>query len=247
MVLKSITERNNTGAWAVFDVLGNELIRGTLTETQAYYDANKEKIIEDTFEVNGNLVNDKREEITDLKIATGWKDLKAKFSVASQGASAPSIADLPNGIRIRQFGVNDSMHVEFHVDHDLILAQEAFPHFHVFSDTDIQIGETIIWEFIYVNAKGYTQGGNLLGARTTITLTYTADAIITAGDHIIIEGSESIESLDLLEPDTMFLCETKFIGGTLTGVMYGISADIHYLSDHETTIGKRPIFTEPDL
>lgn len=246
MVLKQIQTKNTVQRWAVYDKLGNELFVGSLQDAGAYYDANKDKEVVDAHSIDGQLIDEKHNNIAGIKLNTGWKDLKAKFSVASQGANAPTVTDLPNGVRIRKFGVNDSMHIEYHIDHDYKLGTIAFPHIHLFASADMQIGETITWDFIYVGAKGYAQGDNFLAPRNTITLTYTATEVVTAGDHIIIEGDAEILGFDLLEPDTQFLCEVKYTGGTFAGLIYGIQADIHFLSDHETTIGKRPNFDEAD-
>jgi hypothetical protein len=59
MVLKQVQGDGRSQDWAVYDDNGNELTRGTFAEMQAYYDANKDLIIEDAYYVEGEIANRK--------------------------------------------------------------------------------------------------------------------------------------------------------------------------------------------
>lgn len=173
----------------------------------------------------------------------GWKDLKGDFSIAPSGALAPTLVTLPNGDRVQRFGVNDSVFAKYHVNHDYKEATVAYPHVHFHSDTSILAGQTVTWDFIYVSAKGHQQNESLTGARTTMTLTFTAPRNMDAGEHIVLEGTDPVlQTLDLKEPDTLICAEWKYTGGTFTGNMHGLKGDIHFESDHESTNNKAPDF-----
>lgn len=173
----------------------------------------------------------------------GWKDLKADFSIAPAGALAPTLVTLPNGDRVQRFGVNDSVFAKYHVNHDYKEATVAYPHVHFHSDTSILSGQTVTWEFIYVSAKGHQQNESLTGARTTLTLTFTAPRNMDAGEHIVLEGTDPVlQTLDLKEPDTLICAEWKYTGGTFLGNIHGLKGDIHFESDHEATNNKAPDF-----
>lgn len=178
--------------------------------------------------------------------ASGWKDLTAKFSVAAPGGAAPTVTDIGNGHRLRSFGVNDSMFIEYHVLHDYKLGTLAYPHIHFLSNTSILAGQTVVWQFIYTIAKGHQQNGVLNGTRSTIELTFTAPRNMDAGEHIVLEGTTIGEGFDMLEPDCQILAEVKRVAGTFGGSIFGIQADLHYESDHDTTIGKQPDFDVAD-
>lgn len=173
----------------------------------------------------------------------GWKDLKGDFSIAPSGALAPTLVTLANGDRVQRFGVNDSVFAKYHVGHDYKEATVAFPHVHFHSETAILSGQTVIWEFIYVSAKGHQQSESLTGARTTMTLTFTAPRDMVAGEHIVLEGTDPVlQAFDLKEPDTIICAEWKYVGGTFAGNINGLKGDIHFESDHESTNNKAPDF-----
>lgn len=171
--------------------------------------------------------------------STGWSDNIQSFVKGSAGAGAPALTTLANGARLYSFGNGDSVHVEFHTNHDLKPDSECFPHVHFACADALSVGETIEWEVIYNLTKGHSQGESVLNARTTLTLTYTATGSEIAGEHIVLESATGVA---LAEPDMVMLAEYKKTGGTYTGTVYGIMGDLHYQTDRDSTINKVPNF-----
>lgn len=175
----------------------------------------------------------------------GWRDLVAPFGAASAGGAAPTLVTLANGVRLNRFNVGDSMHVSYHVDHDYALGTGAYHHVHWFPETAMADGENVVWRIFYIVAKGHHQGESLTGARTSFDVTYTSSGVTVAGDHIVSEASD-LQAYDLKEADTVVLAEIQLLSKTYAGNVIGIQADLHYQSDREWTIGKRPDFNVPD-
>jgi len=169
--------------------------------------------------------------------STGWNDLIGPFDVASNGASAPTSSTLANGIRVLAFGNGDSLYSTYHFLHDGVEGSVAYPHVHMFTSTDMVVGDTIIWTGQYIMARGYNQGDSFLNPRTTITLTFSAPSGgVLAGDHIVLEGTAiGPETLVCPEPDTIAFIEWTKTGGTYGGTVYGIEADIHYQTRRDNT------------
>lgn len=172
----------------------------------------------------------------------GWRDLVAPFTNTSPGASAPTLVTLANGIRMYRFGVGDSMHASYHVDHDYAEGTGAYHHIHWFPETAMNAGDTVTWRIYYIVAKGHNQGQSLLSTRTFFDVTYTSPVGGTiAGDHIVSEASDA-QAYSIREPDTVILAEVVLLSKTFAGNVFGIQADLHYLSDREVTVSKRPNF-----
>lgn len=172
----------------------------------------------------------------------GWRDLVAPFTSTSAGAAAPVLVTLPNGIRMYRFGVGDSMHTSYHVDHDYAEGTNAYHHVHWFPETAMPEGTTVTWRIHYVIAKGHNQGESMLAPRAFFDVVYTSPVGGTViGDHIVSEASDA-QSYSLKEPDTIILAEVELLSKTFAGNVFGIQADLHYLSDREVTISKKPNF-----
>ena len=174
-----------------------------------------------------------------LKHGIGWRDNIQPFVKGAAGVAAPTLTTLANGARLYAFANADSVHVEFHIDHDIVQNSTCYPHVHFISSAAMTAGQTVIWEFIYVKAKGHSQGQSFLAARTTLKLTYVADGTEIAGEHIVLEHPTGFT---LVEPDEIILAEYKKTGGTHGGTIYGIMGDLHYQSDREVTVNKAPNF-----
>jgi hypothetical protein len=172
----------------------------------------------------------------------GWRDLVSPFTTSAPGAAAPTLQTLPNGIRMHRFGVGDSMHASYHVDHDYAEGTNAYHHIHWFPETAMPAGTTVTWRIFYLVAKGHNQGESMLVTRSQFDVTYTAPVGGTiAGDHIVTESSDA-QSYSLKEPDTVILAEVQLLSKTFAGNVFGIQADLHYLSDREVTVSKKPNF-----
>ena len=172
----------------------------------------------------------------------GWRDLVAPFTNSSAGAAAPSLQTLANGIRLYRFSVGDSMHVSYHVNHDYAEGTNAYHHVHWFPETAMIAGDTVTWRVYYIVAKGHNQGDSLTVTRNFFDITYTSPVGGTiAGDHIVTESSD-IQAYLLKEPDTIILAEIQLLGKTFAGNVYGVQSDLHYQSDREVTVSKKPNF-----
>lgn len=172
----------------------------------------------------------------------GWKDLVAPFTNASAGAAAPLLQTLANGVRLYRFNAGDSMHVSYHVNHDYAEGTKAYHHVHWFPEIAMIAGDTVTWRVYYIVAKGHNQGDSFTESRNFFDITYTSPVGGTiAGDHIVTESSD-IQAYLLKEPDTVVLAEIQLLSKTFAGDVYGIQANLHYQSDREVTVSKRPNF-----
>jgi len=172
----------------------------------------------------------------------GWRDLVAPFTNSSAGAAAPLLQTLSNGLRLYRFSAGDSMHVSYHVNHDYAEGTKAYHHIHWFPETAMTPGDTVTWRIFYIVAKGHNQGDSFMLTRNFFDVVYTSPIAGTiAGDHIVSESSDA-QSYLLKEPDTIVLAEIQLLSKTFSGNVYGIQADLHYQSDREVTINKRPDF-----
>lgn len=216
---------------------------GALLGTVKYY----KTVDSDTLSVNllNDLPNKMDEHVAQIGgyvlHQMGWRDLVAPFSSTSLGAAAPMLVTLSNGVRLYRFGVGDSMHAEYHVDHDYAPDTKAYHHVHWFPETAMTAGQTVTWRISYIVGKGHSQG-NMLAARTDIDLVYTSPVGGTpAGTHIVIEASDA-QAYYIHEPDTIILAEVQVLSKTFGGNVIGMQADLHYLSDREVTKNKTPDF-----
>lgn len=81
-----------------------------------------------------------------------------------------------------------------------------------------------------------------MSTRNSFDITYTSPVGGTiAGNHIVSEASDA-QAYSLKEPDTVILAEIQLLSKTFAGNVAGIQADLHYLSDREVTVGKKPNF-----
>ena len=171
----------------------------------------------------------------------GWRDNIIPFGQAGKGAAAPAQVTDSNGFERFSFGVGDEVFTDFHVNHDYALGTVAYPHVHWMPTTTMTVGQTVVWQFSYVVAKGHQQGQTLLAAPTVITMTHTADGTELAGEHMITEvliGS----AFQLIEPDTVISARIRRITGTYPSAIYGLMADLHYQANYFSTKNRAPDF-----
>ena len=172
----------------------------------------------------------------------GWSDNIMTFSATGKGGNAPtSIAD-SNGIQRLRFGKGDEVFVDYHVNHDYALTTLAFPHIHWMPLTTMVAGETVIWLFDYVIARGHQQGESLLEPLTNIIITHTADGTELAGEHMVTE-CQQVDAFQLLEPDTVISARVRRSNSdTYTGNIYGLLVDLHFQVNTFSTKNKSPDF-----
>ena len=172
----------------------------------------------------------------------GWNDNIQWFSAArGRGTAEPVWRDMGNGHYGYHFTAGDELFVHFHILHDYKQGTNAYPHTHFLVDEVMVAGQQITWLFGYVIAKGHQQGESLTAAETVFDMTYTATGAEVAGEHIILECSD-LQAFDLIEPDTVINGRYKLIAENVTGEIFGILGDLHYLADREGTVNKSPDF-----
>lgn len=175
-------------------------------------------------------------------IALGWRDNIAKFSAAKgKGTAEPIWTNMGNGHFNYLFLAGDELFVSYHVDHDYALGTNAYPHVHFITDAQMNAGETTVWDFGYVIAKGHAQGQSLLATETVLTLTYTATGNEVVGEHIVLECSDG-QAFDLIEPDAVVSGRVRLVSTQSAGNVFGIVADLHYQANVANTPNKAPNF-----
>ena len=181
------------------------------------------------------------------RFGAGWQDLIATLTNSNaSGISPPTWKAMgSNGNYGLRFTAGDSAFAIFHVPHDWKFGTLAYPHIHFLVDIALTAGDTITWKLIYSIAKGHQQGESMIGPRTTITLTYTANGTEIAGEHIILECTEA-DAVDMREVDALACFEVEMDAASVTGAeeIFGLMCDLHYESDGMLTSEKAPEFTK---
>lgn len=176
------------------------------------------------------------------KYQTGWKDNVMPLSIAGIAASnRPALVGFgPSGVREEMaFDVNDYAFVgALHINHDIKINGDAYVHVHW--STDGTNTNTVKWEFEILRALGHQQAA--FGAPVTISVEQAPTG--TAWTHMIAEIAEG-NKLTLTEPDELILITLRRVtnGGTdNTDTVYGLTVDMHYESNRDSTLNKAPDF-----
>lgn len=171
----------------------------------------------------------------------GWKDNIIPFGLAGKANQAPTEVTDSIGWRRLSFDEGDGVYVDFHVNHDYARGTDAYPHIHWMPTSTMTAGQTVIWEFSYIIARGHQQGDSLLATPTSMSIVHTSDGTEIAGEHMVTECRD-IDAFDLIEPDTVISCKVERGNGTYNSAVYGIMSDLHYQADRDSTINKSPDF-----
>jgi len=174
--------------------------------------------------------------------SSGWKDNVMPLSEAGVPTQNAPVMTAFGSSGVREelaFVVNDYCFIHaFHINHDIAINGDAYLHVHWSSDgTSI---EPVKWEFEYMRALGHQQAA--FGTPTTVTVEQAAQG--TAWYHMIAEFAD-IDKLTLTEPDELILVTLKRItnGATEnTDTIFGVTVDIHYEADRDSTLNKAPNF-----
>lgn len=171
----------------------------------------------------------------------GWQDMLGHIVVEYTGSSKPTWAQMGSSVYYAyKFAVNDTCWITYHIPHDYNPATDIFAHAHfTTSGTDVN---NVVWKFEYTYAKGFGAGVFDLAA-TSKTATQTPDG--TAWTHYITEISTGISNANF-ETDGLILM--KITRNTNYGTdnaddVFLLMSDIHYQSDHPTTLEKARPFT----
>lgn len=172
----------------------------------------------------------------------GYRDNFANLTAAATGAGTPSLQAFgPSGnIKQRRFSIGDSVYVVWHINHDVVPDSTCFLHMHWTTDAvGTQREQPVHWEINYTYAKGHSQG-DAFPADTTVTLIDTPTT--TAWEHRVIEDTTGFT---IPEVDSLVVAEIKRVTNGATennSQVFGLFADIHYLSDRNTTVSRAPDF-----
>jgi len=170
----------------------------------------------------------------------GWRDNVAQFVHSSAaGITEPAFEDVGNGLYAYHFTNNESLVVKHHINHDIKPNGQIFMHVHWAPITTMSAGQTLIWRIQYNISKGHHQGDSILSTTTTIDLTYIADGTEVAGEHMILEATNSLVTP---EPDTIVISKCTYLDGTYTGGAFGFMLDAHYEVDRNATTSRTPDF-----
>jgi hypothetical protein len=174
-------------------------------------------------------------------IVTGWDDITADLSAGKPGATSPTWAVYRDGIYAWRFGAatDDELFITFHIKHDYAETSKVYPHVH-WSPNTTSTG-TVRWGMEYTIAKGHDQ--EAFPATTTIYMEETISED-KQYQHFITEASDA-QAFNAFEADTLILVRIFREGSadTFPDPVFGLTADIHFQTDRQSTPNRSPPFT----
>ena len=173
----------------------------------------------------------------------GWADITGQVNVRGVAATDPSWSQIgTSDFYAYKFGIGDYVWFSYHVPHDIVPNRDV--HFHAHWITDGTATENVTWEFKYMYAKGFNQAAfNVTG--TTVTASEAASG--TAYQHMVTETTGQTIS-GPSEPDGLIQVRVGRIANATspqadnTDGVFLLTADIHYQTTGQNTIGKAPNF-----
>lgn len=198
--------------------------------------------------LNTNLsssnVQDAILEVNNKFNSSGWKDNVGVLQPNNYSSeTSPLYMDIGNGTWMNCFSdiSNKSAFIDLHINHDYKIGSKVYPHIH-WIPLSTSTG-TVKWDVEYIIAKGHQQSEILTGALTKVSLTQNGKGLI--GEHFIAEFNDS-QAFTVPEPDTIVRMKITRDAESSIDTFYGLVAafivDIHYESDHNSTIGRLPNF-----
>lgn len=180
------------------------------------------------------------------KSRPGWQDITSDMNSGKvAGANVPTWTAFAGGLYQYAFSASamKEIFMNFHMPHDYTKGSAIFPHIHWAPDTS-NTG-VCRWGIEMATANGFIDE-QFSGSSTVYLEQVGAGAGLT---HQIVEVDEGIVIPGLVA-DGIILMRIFRDGGhandTFTGVAFGLTADIHYQSDHYATVGKRPPYDVVD-
>jgi len=172
----------------------------------------------------------------------GWADNTAMFSSAQgNGTTEPNWENIGNGMYAYRFTNGEEIFTYYHINHDIKPGGKTYPHIHWMPKVDMVAGEDITWELTISIAKGHHQGEVLNGSTVQMNLLYTADGTELAGEHMILECSDT-QYIITPEVDSIIMMRCKYYDGSYGEAVHGLMADLHYEVDRNSTPNKAPDF-----
>lgn len=170
---------------------------------------------------NTNLISDKD---------YVWKDEKSNFVIkATSGSNNPSFGEYIPGFQGILFSGTslNQIWVDFHIDHDIALNTQIFPHVHWMPLNDTT--GTVRWGFEYIIAKGHGQSA-FPSSSTIITVDHTVP-LNSKFKHMITEVPQNLGILSSeIEPDTVIKMRIfrDGVNDTHNFNVHAWQADLHY-------------------
>jgi hypothetical protein len=227
--------------------LTRRLVKGQAI-TAAEHDANI-----DHFEQNPNGVYIPKDSAIGVKIDEaapdwGWHDIAGTLEVDyDTPATVPALVTYQGSMKQRQFAVNDTSYVQFHLPHDYALGTELYVHVHWSHNVLGLTTGAPSFTFDGTYAKGHNQAA--FGTPSSVVLSENANT--TRYQHMVTEnvltataGAGGLIDTALVEPDgvifgSLTLTSNTMDGGALPFVHF---VDIHYQSTGVATKQKAPDF-----
>lgn len=173
----------------------------------------------------------------------GWRDMVGQLrEFRAAGAGVPTWTQVgTTGFYAYVFELNDSIQVDYHIDHDYAPGTAIYLHTHWFADgTNAQ---PVKWQMSSVFAKGHQQA--IFDFSNPVVDTVTQTPTGTAFTHMIAELADpGLTEFDF-EVDGVLTVVYKRItnGGTdNTDNIFLRTADCHYRTDRTATKNKAPNF-----
>jgi hypothetical protein len=174
----------------------------------------------------------------------GWRDMLGQIVTRrAAGAGVPVYEQLgASPFYGYNFALNDSVQVNYHIDHDFCVGTSVFVHAHwAKNGTNVQ---PVRWQIDWMYANGHQRGVfPVTGGWETVTVTQTPES--PAWTHQIAEISAGIEPAEGFEVDGMLICVfTRITNGATnnTDKVYLLFGDCHYQADRFSTKNRSPNF-----
>lgn len=181
----------------------------------------------------------------DQFIVEGWDDITADLTAGKPGATSPTWASYRDGIYAWSFGAasDDEIFITFHIKHDYADGTKVYPHFHFSPPGGSTATGVVRIGFEYTVQKGHQQGA--FPATTTVYVDHSIDSADPYG-HRIAEVSDA-QAFSAFEADSLILMRVFRNGShandTFGDPIFGLTADIHFQTDRQSTPNKSPPFT----
>lgn len=168
-----------------------------------------------------------------------WRSIRFNLATAIGGTVPPTLnAFGPGGVaKEYEFNRGDSLLIKLEIDHNIAPGENVYPHVHW--STDGGGTGNVEWVLDYEIAKE----GDVFATGTTITLVGAGTAV--AWTHNTTEASDA-QAFPVAEAGTI-LTGTLSRGNTVDtypdtvfGHVFGLSLDLHYLTDRFGTPNREP-------
>lgn len=165
------------------------------------------------------------------------------------GANVPTWSTLRDGISAYTFSPTQmkEVWVSFHINHDYAPGTPLYPHVHFVPTTNEAAG-VVRWGIEYAYSRGHSRG--TFPTTQTVYIEHTVEANQQYCHYISEVADDAVIFDQSTEVDGVLLCrvfrDATHANDTYTGEVAGIFVDMHYLSDRDSTVNKKPNFYDPE-